>query len=171
MAARDDLSFTLNSIEEAKDIFEYSYCLFVSSNTIQAHSSSLNPDASIEVIIMNNCNTYSCRKISARPTKFRIGKGPVVDYQGKHYGSCTAAACAQHIYIYFQLDHFGPDYLPNWDDLESKMRQMIALGEKIVSCISSGVHSQKQSTSYCLDMGYIIPLYTVATRCPEPAIR
>jgi hypothetical protein len=61
--------------------------------------------------------------------------------------------------------------------LTTYMSEMVELGEKIISTISTvnkdtSLHSLSETTSFYLgQLGYVIPLYTVASQCQDTTLR
>lgn len=50
-----------------------------------------------------------------------------------------------------------------------KMRHMVELGQSIATYLSTTLNTGARS--FCLDMGYVIPLFTVASQCPDRSLR
>lgn len=57
------------------------------------------------------------------------------------------------------------------DGILPLVRELLDLGEKIISFTSTSNAYGSKTTSFCLDMGYIIPIYTVASQCQDPILR
>lgn len=168
LATSDGISIPFDSVEEARDFFEFGYCLFTSDNAAQLSSSTTDTSTIVEP----NMIYYG-----ALIAKFSRG---LQDFITKRGASLTAseniaiAVLQLHVLntsITFQLEHLPPNWRSSPDELIPQMRQMTALGEKIVASISCGDPLGEQPTSFCLDTGFIIPLYTVATQCPDYTIR
>jgi len=70
-----------------------------------------------------------------------------------------------------QFEQVPPNQRPDSDRFLPQFEQLIALGEKVISSTFSSNDHGGQTTSFCLDMGIIIPLYYVAWQCPDPTIR
>ena len=71
-------------------------------------------------------------------------------------------------YITLRLEQIPPSRRPGWEHCMPQVKEMIMLGEKIISFMSSG---SDRSTSFCLDMGYVIPLFSLASQCQDYALR
>lgn len=66
----------------------------------------------------------------------------------------------------------GPQpFGPQRDAMMLQMREMISIGKRIVAFVSNDSKGLKRPPSFCLDMGFVIPLYTVASQAPEPSLR
>lgn len=74
------------------------------------------------------------------------------------------------VILFFEL--LPPDsQVPLCDGVLPLVREILDLGEKIISASSSSNIFGGKTTSFCLDMGYIIPIYTVASQCKDPIMR
>ncbi|ORY59960.1 uncharacterized protein BCR38DRAFT_467959 [Pseudomassariella vexata] len=73
-------------------------------------------------------------------------------------------------YVSFHLEHLPPPYWSRWDIFIPQMQEMVLLGEKIVSSTRPENNLGGHTTSFCLDMGFIIPLYTVASQCRDQIV-
>ena len=71
-------------------------------------------------------------------------------------------------HINLSLQKLPPGCQVGWEHFVPQVKEIITLSEKIVSFLSS---SSDHTTSFCLDMGYIIPLFDLASRCQEPTLR
>lgn len=64
----------------------------------------------------------------------------------------------------------GPD-----EEIARIMRDMVRLCEKLISSLplnqDYSSSTSQHAPSFCLDLGFIIPLYTVASQCPDTALR
>ena len=95
------------------------------------------------------------------------------DTRGKHFTpreKTSVAALQLHVlnsYVSLYLEYLPPAYRPHSNALLPKMKEMISLCEEIISYISAVTNLNHRKTSFCLDIGYIIPLYTVASRCQD----
>jgi len=74
-------------------------------------------------------------------------------------------------YVSFHGKLLPPHLRSSWYDLQPQMERMISLGDKIVSALSDIEELQGQNTSFCMDRGYVIPLYTVASNCRDTTTR
>ena len=166
--ANDDIPFSFSSIEEAKNIFEYGCCLFTSSHTAQLSCDPVHIPAAVEAQI-GHFGTLLSKFLIALQT-FEESKGPFLTPKE----GVAIAVLRLHVlstYISLHVEHLPPDNRPSWDEFMPEIKEMVVLGEKIVSSTSSGNDHKGQTTSFCLDMGFIIPLYNVASHCRDPVIR
>lgn len=110
-------------------------------------------------------------------SKFSLALQDFVASKGPHFtpNEHTAVAVLQlnvlSTYVSFHVEHVPPGYRSHWEDFMPQMEEMVVLGEKIVSFMSAENDPKGQTTSFCSDMGFIIPLYTVASECRDPIIR
>ncbi|KAI0133948.1 hypothetical protein BJ170DRAFT_575586 [Xylariales sp. AK1849] len=163
----DDVHFSFSSIVDAKNIFQYGYRLFGSSPTAQLSCDSVHFPAAIQTHIDYFASLLS--KFSLALQKFIELKSPVLTPKE----DIAIAVLQLHVlnsYISFH-EHIPLIYRPRWDTFTPQMKEMVLLGEKIIFFISSSNDFGVHTTSFCLDMGFIIPLYTVASQCRDPILR
>jgi hypothetical protein len=157
-----------SSIEEAKNIFEYGRSLFFSIDVAQLLRDPTDLPAIIEAQISH---------VTTLLSKFSLALQTFIESQSASFTPKEEIAIAVlqlHLldtHVTFHVEHLPPSYRSSWDEFIPQMNEMLALSEKIVSHTSSGNGYAGQATSFCLDLGYIIPLHTVASRCQDPAIR
>jgi hypothetical protein len=157
------INFNFSSIEEAKDIFEYGCHVFASSNAMQVPYDQAHLSAAIEARICHFTSLMS--RFSLALQAFIEARSP--PFTPKE--DAAASVLQLHVlsaYISFFTEHLPPNYRPHWHTLMPQFTEMVLLGEKIVSFISPGNHH-----SFCSDLGFIIPLYTVANLCQDRGIR
>jgi hypothetical protein len=157
-----------SSIDQAKSLLEYGCCLFTSSITLQPTDSSL--DAAITDHERVNISLTLLSKFSITLNEFvelkRASFTPRDDI--------AASVLQLHILnfqVMLQLEIMPPNYRSSREMFTPHFREMVALGEKIVAFISADYELGRQRTSFCQDIGFIIPLYTVAIHCRDPEIR
>ncbi|KAI1084144.1 hypothetical protein F5B20DRAFT_523817 [Whalleya microplaca] len=165
----DNVAFSFASIEEAKNIFEYGYCLFKSRLTAQLSSCDpIHFPAAVEAHI-----GYWATLLS----KFSLALQELVTSRGPSFtpkDDIAIAVLQLHVlntYVSFNVEHLPPGYKSRWDEFLPHMKEMVTLGEKVVSSTSYGNDLRGETTSFCSDMGFIIPLYTVASQCRDPILR
>lgn len=157
-------SLSFSSIEEAKSAFEYGQCLFSSNPAAQL---SCGPGNSPHAIGSNLQFFESLLlKFSSALQQF-IKLNHSTFTQKEEVAIALLQLHALNTYIYF----VSSSYQSCGDIFEPQMREIVVLAHKIASSISNDDHLGGQSTSFCLDLGYIIPLYTVASQCRDPIIR
>lgn len=161
-------SFSFNSIEEARNAFDYGRYLFTSSDlkhlqcvpatvalTMEGHIANLTAMTSI---FSDGLNAFVKKRSTSLTPKEEM----------------AAAVLQLHVlntYVSLHLEHSPPSCRPQSDQFHSQMIEMVSLGDRIVSAISSSSVLGESATTFCLDMGYIIPLYTVASQCHDPPLR
>lgn len=165
---KSDAPFAFSSIEEAKKIFEYGRYLFLDSHGTQSPHDAVDSSGSMHGHIAYCAELLT--KFSHDLHVYAKTKGSLLTPQE----DVAVAALQLHVlntFVSFYVEHLPPAYRPHKNELLSQMREMVLLGEKIISSISNNQSFEDQTTSFCLDMGWIIPLYTVASQCQDATIR
>lgn len=162
------------SIDEAKDVFEYGFYLFGQQNNSSSERI-LVPDADQHLLgAMQGRYTLMATLLSTFSNAMEeliISKGPSLTAREQvailvlqlH---CLYAYVSSHIersHSLHLLSGINEVLLPH-------MREMVKTGEKIVSILSSSGDGTKTSF-YMGHLGYIIPLYTVASQCHDAGLR
>ncbi|KUI67936.1 hypothetical protein VM1G_11480 [Cytospora mali] len=163
-----DNPFLFSSIEEAKDVLEYGRCLFTSSHPTQLLYDDVDSPGTIQG--HRAYFTTLMSKYSHALHVFADTRGPLLTPQE----DLAVAALQLHVlntYVYFHIEHLPPAYRLHRNELLPQMKEMIVLGEKLISSISINDDPKHQAASFCLDMGFVIPLYTVASQCQDTTIR
>ncbi|KAK9781214.1 putative transcriptional regulatory protein [Seiridium cardinale] len=162
----DHLSFS--SIEEAKSVYEYGYCMFINNHVSQRECD----PAQAPIDIKSQMGYYSALLL-----RFLQAIQELVESQRGFLtpkADIAAAVLQLHVlntYVSLYVEYSPPEDRPSWDTFMPQFIEMVSLGEKIVSFASAGCETGRQPPSFCLDMGYVIPLFTVASQCHEPALR
>jgi hypothetical protein len=73
-------------------------------------------------------------------------------------------------YISLFSEQSPQDTISSLENFDSQSKEMIRLAEKIISS-TSPANNPGPTTSFCLDLGVVIPLYTVASQRGDPVIR
>jgi hypothetical protein len=73
-------------------------------------------------------------------------------------------------YLSIYIEHSPPDKKASWKDFMPQINEMLELGNKVLSSTSPG-NNRGPTTFFCLDMGIVLPLYTLASQCGDPTIR
>jgi hypothetical protein len=73
-------------------------------------------------------------------------------------------------YLSIYIEHSPPDKKASWKDFMSEVNEMLELSEKVLSSTSPG-NNRGPTTFFCLDMGVVLPLYTLASQCGDTTIR
>ena len=163
----DDVPLTFNSIEEAKNIFEYGRGLFISSQAAQLPSNPANspatakPDTSLFATLMS--------KYSLALQAFVKSKSPFFTPEE----DIAIAVLQLHVlssYLSVYIEQSPLDKKVSWENFMPQIEEMVELGEKVLSSTSPG-NNRGPTTFFCLDMGIVFPLYTLACQCKEPTIR
>ncbi|KIN08994.1 hypothetical protein OIDMADRAFT_109168 [Oidiodendron maius Zn] len=164
----DDVPLTFNSVEDAKVIFEYCRAMFISSHAaLQLSSSSVDlpafaePDTGLFETLMSKYSLALQAYIKSKSPYFT----PVEDI--------AMAVLQLHVlgsYLSIYIEHSPPDKKANWKDFMPQVNEMLELSEKVLSSTSPG-NNRGPTTFFCLDMGIVLPLYTLASQCGDPTIR
>ncbi|KAH8653927.1 hypothetical protein BGZ60DRAFT_533025 [Tricladium varicosporioides] len=164
----DDVSLSFSTIEEAKNIFEYGRSLFINNHAIQLSCDPVNPHVTFEAHI-NRCATLLSKFLLALQN-FAELKRPFLT-QKEDIAISVLRLHTLSANVSLHVEHLPPNYPPQWDKVISQTKEILVLGEKIILSTASSNNYGAQITSFCLDMGIIIPLYTVASQCQDPSIR
>jgi hypothetical protein len=161
----DDNPLSFSSIEEAKNFYEYGICLYTRSHIAQLSCDQKNSHAAIEAHIALCASVLS---------KFSLALQKLTESRGPSFTPTESIAISVlRLHLLNSYFSFHVEFLPSthqlpWDQFMPQMEEMVTLGEKIISFTSA---NGGQTTSFCLDMGIVIPLYTVASKCRDYTIR
>lgn len=163
-----DAQFEFSTIEEARNMFEYCLYSFTSSNP-----ATLSSDTAASPGILQDHVDYCMILVTKFSTALRSWKdtrGPFLTPAEK----VSVATLQLHVlnsYVSFCFEHLPPAYRLHGNALLPQMKEMVSLCEEIIHSISASKGFDDQHTSFCLDIGYIIPLYTVASQCKDRTTR
>jgi hypothetical protein len=164
-ATYEDIPLSFSSIEEAKNIFEYGRCLFVNSHGAQLSCDSVNSLTAFEAYINRVATLLS--KFSLALQKFLESKGPFLTQKE----DIAISVLQLHVLnAYISLYVPPPKFPSQWDKVMPQMEEILVIGEKIISSTSPD-DDQRAQTTFCLDIGIIVPLFTVASQCQDPLMR
>ncbi|KAE8447144.1 hypothetical protein EG329_011128 [Mollisiaceae sp. DMI_Dod_QoI] len=90
--------------------------------------------------------------------------------QKENIGTSVLQLHVLSAHVSLHVENLPPNFPTQWDKVMPQMKEILALGEKIIASTSPD-DQRAQTTSFCLDMGIIIPLYTVASQCQDPLLR
>lgn len=163
-----DTHIEFSTITDARSMFEYGLSLISSTHSTQI---SCEAECSPELLQghVDYCTVLLAEFSNALHTLVNT-RGPSLTPKEK----VSVAALQLHVlnsYVSFYVEYLPPAYRPPTNTLLPKMKEMVSLCEEIISYISPETSLQDQRTSFCLDIGYIIPLYTVASQCQDMATR
>ncbi|KAI0428932.1 hypothetical protein F5Y09DRAFT_357297 [Xylaria sp. FL1042] len=162
-----DSPLSFSSINEAKSIFEQGACLF--SGTLDAklaEDSVQLPHAPMERQRSHLANLMS---------KFYLAVQELVQSKRSYFTpkeELAAAVLQLNVlvtWVSFEIELRCPN--ASWDEFMPQLEEMIILGEKIVSFISSSDDSGEETNSFCPESGYVIPMYAVASNSRDLGIR
>lgn len=165
---KSDANFEFTTIEEAKSVFEYGLYSFTSSSPA---CPSCDTEPSTESL-QDHVDYFTTLM-----TKFSISMRIFLDMRGQNFTpreEISVAALQLHMlnsYISFYTECVPQACRPHGKTLLPEMKKMVSLCEEIIPFVSDGTESVHQRTSFCLDIGYVIPLYTVASRCQDITTR
>lgn len=163
-----DANFQFTTIEEAKNVFEYGLYSFTATSPARP---SCDTEPSTE-LLQDHVDYF--KKLMS---KFSIAMRIFMDTRGRRLTpteKISVAALQLHMlngYVSFYVEYMPPDCRPHGKTLSLEMKTMVALCEEIIPFVSDGTEPVQQRTSFCLDIGYIIPLYTVASQCQDITTR
>jgi hypothetical protein len=149
-------------------MFEYGRCLFISNRAAQQSSDNVPLPASVETQAGQFPNLL---------WKFSLALQAFVKLRSPNFTPKDEIAMAvlqlhvQGTYLSMHLEQQPPENQRHWEEFLPHMEEMLARSEKIISSISSDNNQRGLRTSFCSDMGYIIPLYTLFTQCHSLTIR
>jgi hypothetical protein len=168
----DDIPLSFSSIEEAKNVFEYGRCLFTSSRAARLSCDSVHSPAAVEAHIGHFAPLLSRFWLALQA--FVESKGPSLTPKE----DIAIAVLQLHVldsYVSLHVEQLPSNDRSCWDIFVPQFKEMVLLGEKILSSTSPGNGNGNgnggQTTSFCLDMGVIPPLHDVAKQCRDPIIR
>ncbi|TAQ87008.1 hypothetical protein B7494_g4666 [Chlorociboria aeruginascens] len=156
---------TFSSIEEAKIIYEYGCQSF--SNRRHVSQQAVSYEGVSGVL---NANLGPCEDLFG---SFSLGLQAFVESKDSSLTRKEEIALAVlqlHLlnsYVSVHTEYQPPGNRSRWDTFMPQFKEMISLGEKIISSTFLEGHT----TSFCLDMGIVIPLYGITTKCRDPIIR
>ncbi|KAF7524920.1 hypothetical protein G7054_g11273 [Neopestalotiopsis clavispora] len=78
---------------------------------------------------------------------------------------------ATSFYASFHLDYLPPDRRGRWQDLMPCFEKMVQLGDIIVSAIIADPDLGQTRMTFCPDIGFVIPLFNVASHCKDATLR
>jgi hypothetical protein len=140
-----------STIEEARNMLEHGRYLFNRGDL---------SDANTDVLQATECLMSSFNRA-------------LNEFISTHRHSFTpkdeiAIAVLQLHALYMHISLLGHPRSAGADNFLPEMAEMVCLGEQIVNFI--GV-LDSPPTSFCMGLGFVIPIYSVASGCQDPAIR
>lgn len=166
-ATDDNILLSFSNIEEAKNIFEYGRCLFINSHGVQLPCDPVSSFAAFEAHI-DRCTTL-LSEFSLALQKLSESKGPFLT-QKEDIAISVLQLHVLSAHVSLHVEQLPPNFPSQWDKVIPQMKEILVLGEKVISSTSLD-DDQRAQTTYCLDMGIVIPLYTVASQCHDPLMR
>jgi len=158
----NDVPLSFSSIGEAKKFYEYGNCLFTSSEATHSRHS----PADVAAHKGHFANLAS---------KFSLAIQAFVESKSSSFTLKEDIAMAvlqlNVVSVSLQFEQVPPNQQSDPDKFLPQFKQLIALGEKVISSTFPSDDHGGQITSFCLDMGIIIPLYYVASECPDSTVR
>ncbi|TVY25839.1 putative transcriptional regulatory protein [Lachnellula hyalina] len=163
----NSIPVSFSSVEEARNTLEYWRCQFAST---QAALVSCDPVQFLEAVEART------DRYTTLLSKFSLALRALIDSKGSSLTQKEDIAIAVlQLHVLYSYASLHLEQLPSnnpslRDSFLPRFQQMILLGEKVIS--SALPSSDNRTTnSFCLDMGILIPLYTVASQCQDPIIR
>lgn len=164
----DESLLSFSNIEEAKNLFECGRSLFIKSHSTDLFTDSEGSLAAFEAHT-SHCSTLLL-KFSTALQRLSESKGPFLTKKEDIAISVLQLhVLSAHVSLYVKQ---RPPISPSqWDNAMLQMEEIIVLCKKIISSITTPDDTQKAQTTFCLDMGIIIPLYTVASQSLDYLMR
>jgi len=161
----DDIPLSFSSVEEAKNVYDYSICLYTSSHVDQLDSDQEGSNVAVQAHIAL-CATVLPKFFRALQD-LTESRGPSLT-PNESIAISVLRLNMLNSYISFLAEFLPLTHRLPWNCFKEEMEEMVSLGEKITAfTLANG----GRTTSFCLDMGIIIPLYTVASKCRYSIIR
>lgn len=167
-ATYEEIPFSFSSIEEAKNIFEYGRCLFMNGHDAQLPSGPVNSLAALAALDAHIDRVATLlSKFSLALQKFSESKGPFLTQKE----DIAISVLQLHVLnAYVSLYVLPPKFPSQGDKVMPQMEKILVFGEKVISSTSPD-DGQRAQTTFCLDIGIVVPLYTVASQCQDPSMR
>lgn len=162
-----DSPLSFSSIADAKSTFEFGACLFSGSLDAKLSNDSV-------VQLPHNPAHNQRNHLANLCSKFWLALQELVrSKEGSFTPKEELAAVVLQLNVLVTWIAFEVELQPAaaWDDFMPRLEEMVLLGEKIVASILSVSGSRETAASFCLESGYIIPMYAVASNCRDLAIR
>lgn len=161
-AMERDMSPTFTSIDEAKHVFEYGRDLLTHNSLSHKAWNAPSPAGTVHArhtYMMTMLSTFSKALEGLERTKR-------CSWTAKEHISVSVLKLhVLHTHVSLHLEQLPPAIRPHSSQMLPQMREIVDLGQEIVSTVSSS------PSSFCMGLGYIIPLYTVASQCRESSLR
>ncbi|KAI4594740.1 hypothetical protein KJ359_007543 [Pestalotiopsis sp. 9143b] len=164
-----DEELVFQNVEEARSTFEYGVCVYNSSA-----SPAMLGDPSESTAVVQAHRDYYTNLLS----RFTVSLQQLVDSQRGHFTPKEDLAVAVlqlnaiSFFVSFHLDYLPPDRRYRWEDMMPYFEKLVILGEKIVTCMALDEDfGLGTTTSFCQDVGFVIPLFNVASQCRDPILR
>ncbi|KAI0523735.1 hypothetical protein F5B22DRAFT_659468 [Xylaria bambusicola] len=160
-------SLSFSSIDEARTLWEYGACLFSGTLDTKLSDASMQlPHKPVEGQRSHLVNLTS---------KYFYAVEDLIQSRKSHFTpreELAAAILQLNVlvtWVSFEIELQYPK--ATWDKFMPKLNDMVLLGEQIVSLISSSNDSKQNTSSFCLESGYILPMYAVASNSRDIGIR
>lgn len=159
-----------SNVEEAKNFFEYGRYLFTSGHQsptqlscdAEASTDAVQDHRSRYKVLMSNFLSALNAFADARGPLLTIPEDVAMTALRLHVLNTYVVICAGYRPLTSQAQQ---------NDLAPMMEEMMLLSAKLVSSLSSGSDTEHRTASFCLDLGFIIPLFTVASQCTDKTLR
>ncbi|KAK6221610.1 hypothetical protein LQW54_001382 [Pestalotiopsis sp. IQ-011] len=164
-----DEELVFQNVEEARSTFEYGVCVYNSGA-----SPAIMGDPLESAAVVQAHREYYTKLLS----RFTVSLQQLVDSQRGHFTPKEDLAVtvlqlnAISFFVSFHLDYLPPDRRYRWEDLMPYFEKLVIRGEKIVTCMALDEDfGGGMTTSFCQDVGFVIPLFKVASQCRDPILR
>ncbi|KFA51612.1 hypothetical protein S40293_03954 [Stachybotrys chartarum IBT 40293] len=166
--ARGETSLSFTSLGEARSLFDYGFHLLRHGNHLPAPSGTEQSSYAVQ-------QHFSYMETLLTSFSDAFGRFIISRCQSltpkEHLAVAVMKLHLLYTSVALRLEQMPPTNRPHGDELLPQMKKMVDLGEVIISSISTSAAPENSVPSYCLEMGIVIPLYTVASLCQEPSVR
>jgi hypothetical protein len=159
---------SFSSIMEAKYVFNYGYGLFRSSDDDQLLCDPEGAHAALDARIDH---------LETLLSSFSLALQALIESTGSSFtpkDDIAVAVLQLHVLNALVSSHVKQQPLNDpsfWNKFLPQFKEMILLGEKIVSTALPENSHGGQTPLFCFDLGIVIPVYNVASLCQDPIIR
>ncbi|KAK8136469.1 hypothetical protein PG984_004409 [Apiospora sp. TS-2023a] len=158
---------TFSNTEEAKAVFE-SGCWLLSHGDVGVLSDN-DGDSTERSSYITLCNTRMAEFSNALSNYTSLNSAHLTPKQD--ISLTLLRLQTLNTKIMFHLEVLPPPYQSRWETFMREMEEIVVLGEKVITyLLDSGCSSNRQATTFCSGMGYVIPLWTVASHSRDPLI-
>lgn len=156
-----------SSLQQARNTFQYGCYVFRSEFASQLPG---NPvySGSDESRLKNIASLFA--SYTTALDEFALTHGPSLSPR-ERTGVTVLRLHFMGTYITVYNELVPPIARRSLEEFTPRMEQMLDLAEQIISSLAAERILDSDKASFCLDMGYVIPLFSVATKCQDMKVR